>query len=123
MGEELSMGWNGPITGSLTALQTAYVGKFNLAAFKPSGFFSLQSTIAGSGTVTITPQVTNVIDPAETDWITPTGLSAIVTAQVVGTEFFQFPAAGEPIFGKWIRLKLTETTSGTPTYTLWPNVQ
>ena len=118
------MGWNGPVTGTLAASGTAKVAVFRLDSFRPAGFFSLQSTVAGSGTMTIVVQVTNAINPVETDWITPAGLTAIVTSQSVGTEFFQFPAAGEPMFAKWIRLSLTETTTTDGvTYTLYPNVQ
>jgi Fe-S cluster assembly iron-binding protein IscA len=120
------MAWDGPITFSLTAGQSdKVITTFALDQFKPNGFFSLQSTVVGDGTVTFEYQITNApkgTDAASTVWTD--GTTAIVTSQSAGTVFNQFPAAGEAIFAKQIRIIASETTTtDVATGTIWPNVQ
>jgi hypothetical protein len=118
-----NMGWSGPISGTLAASGSAWSDPLNLAVEKPNGFFSIQAIVTGSGTLKIEYYVSN-IGPETTDMIKPTGASDIVTALTAGTEFYQFPASGEPIFGKWLRLKFTETGTANPvTYRVYPNIQ
>jgi len=115
---EKVMGWNGPITGSITD-ETVY-HEFNMSAQKTEGFFSLQAITTGAGTLTITYDLSNVPKPTSTDYIA-SGATAIVTAKAAGSAFYQFPVAGEKIFAKHIRLKLVAT--GAVGYTLYPNIQ
>ena len=112
------MGWNGPITGSITDA-TAY-HTFELSSFKPAGFFSLQAVTTGAGSVTITYELSNVPNASSTDYVA-SGATAIATDKAAGSAFYQWPVAGEKIFAKWIRLKLVAT--GAVGYTLYPNVQ
>lgn len=112
------MGWNGPIAGSITGA-TAY-HEFEMSSFKPEGFFSIQIVTSGAGTLTVTYELSNVKNPASTDYVDPSA-TAIVTAKAAGSGFYQFPATGEVIFAKYIRLKLVAT--GAVVYTLYPNIQ
>ena len=117
------MGWKGSISGTLAASGSAYSEPFNLAAFKPNGVFSIHSVVSGSGTLKIEYLVSN-INSATANFVKPTGVSDIVTAQTAGSDFYQFPAAGEAIFAEWIILKFTETGgANSVTYNVYPNVQ
>ena len=113
-----SMGWNGPIAGSITNA-TAY-HTFEMASAKTVGFFSLHAVTTGAGTVTITYELSNIPNAAAADYVA-SGATAIATAKAAGTAFYQWPVAGEKIFAKFIRLKLVAT--GAVVYTLYPNVQ
>ena len=117
MGDK-SMGWDGPISGSIT--DTTVYHNFELSSFKPEGFFSLQVVTTGAGTLTITYLLSNYNNPIQANFVDPSA-TAICTAQAAGSGFYQFPQAGEIIFAKHISLKLVAT--GAVGYTLYPNVQ
>lgn len=120
------MFWDGPFDGSLTAGESGTeLARYSLDQFKAHGFFSLQAIVTGSGSLTITYEVTNApTGTDESDIVWAAGDSAIITALTVGNTMVTFPDTGELIFGKQIRLLGTEvTTTDGLNYRLWPNVQ
>lgn len=111
------MGWENIIFVSLAAGENSLSEPFSLKQFKPNGFFSCQVVATGDGGLKIQYLVSNVESPTYADFVIPTGASNIVTAHTKtsgtaanGKDLYQFPAAGEPIFSKWIRLKFTEVS-------------
>lgn len=112
----------------------AYSPAYRLNVMRASGFFSAHLTaFTGTGSLKIQYQVSNVLpingaQIAETDWIIPTTSTDIVAAHTAtsgkggdGKEFYQFPDAGDAIYGKLFRFKFTK--SGTITsFTLAPNL-
>ena len=72
---------------------------------KNIGFFSVQSVITGSGTLTVSYQLSNS-EKAPYTWSTPVGATAIASGLTAGTYMYQF----EPYtIAKWLRLSFTET--------------
>lgn len=65
------------------------------------GYFSLQLTVAGTGTAKIEYECSN---DGET-FVTPTGAVDIVTAATAGTDLYSF----SPKFAAFYRFKATET--------------
>lgn len=114
-----AMKWDGPV-GPLTITDETVYHAYDLTGMKAVGYFSLQGVTTGAGTVTVTYELSNVPNAKSTDYVA-SGADAITTAHAAGSFFEQFPATGENIFGKYIRLKLVAT--GEVTYTLYPNVQ
>lgn len=97
-------------TLTVPASGTAYSQPIDLDGY--AGYFSVQSVVSGSGTLTISYQLSNSITAPYT-WSTPVSASAIATGLTAGTTLYQF----EPqTIGKWLRLSFTETgTSNTVT--------
>jgi len=125
-----------PITGTLTAGATTTTGAINLSSLGADGYFSIQVLLTGDGTLKIEYMISNVTNetggpPLDAQFLTPTGASDIITAHTKtsgpgsdGLDLYQFPGTGEPIFGKWLKLKLTETGgANTVTYTIYDNIQ
>jgi hypothetical protein len=74
------------------------------------GFFSVQVVITGSGTMTLSYQLSNS-KVAPQIWSTPVGATAIATGLTAGTYLYKF----EPhTIGKWLRLTFTETGTSDP---------
>ena len=122
-------------TGTILASANTNTDPINLASLNPEGFFSAYVTVTGDGTLKVEYEVTNEWKQ-QTDgsaptsgFITPAGASDIVTAHTKtsgtsGTDLYQFPAAGEPMFSQWLQLRLTETGgANSVTYTIWLNIQ
>ncbi len=69
------------------------------------GYFSTQAVVSGSGTLTISYQLSNSKNWPLV-WSTPVGASAIATGLTAGTYLYKF----EPYtIGAWFRLSFTET--------------
>jgi hypothetical protein len=122
------------ITGTLTANTNTTTEAIDLSKLLPEGFFSAQILVTGDGTLKVEYQVSNVASslgsvPATGNFIIPTGATDIVTAHTKtsgtgGLDLYVFPASGDPLFAKWFRLKLTETsTTDSVVYTIYLNIQ
>lgn len=90
-------------TLTVPASGTAYSQPIDLDGYE--GYFSVQSVVTGSGTLTISYQLSNSTVAPYT-WSTPVSASAIATGLTAGTTLYQF----EPLtIGKYLRLSFTET--------------
>jgi hypothetical protein len=88
-------------TGTIAASQTNDTDLTIEPMRRNDGFFSLQSTLTGSGTAKIQYQVSNDGD----NW--NTGATDIVTAQTAGTAFYTFA----PPVAAFMRILVTETST------------
>ncbi len=84
----------------------------NSGAFQPQGYFSLHSTITGTGTLKITYELSNNygVRDVTTTWVEPASASDIVTAQTVGDNFYSFT----PELARAIRFVFEETGDANP---------
>ncbi len=69
------------------------------------GFFSIQITVTGSGTLKAEYEMSNGADGSQV-WSTPVGASEIATGLTAGTYLYKFEPAA---MARWIRVVLTET--------------
>ena len=91
----------------VTADTTVKSAAINLSTlFKPSGFFSLQVTAAGTGTCKITYELSN----DGVTYVTPDSASDIVTAQTAANDFYSFA----PELAKYMKIVLEETGDVNP---------
>lgn len=104
----VGIGWAEPATSSNRKLVTGTIAASGdwtqpnpITLSKNEGFFSVQSTLTGTGTAKIEYLVSN----DGITYVTPSGASDIVTAQTVGSDFYSFNP--EPC--KFMKLKVTET--------------
>ena len=89
---------------SLTVAASGTMYSIPIDLAKHIGYFSVQITVSGSGTLSLAYELSNhVTDPLT--FSTPVGASAIATGLTAGTYLYEFT----PVIGKWLRLVFTET--------------
>jgi len=89
---------------TLAKSATATTGRITLTG--PEGYFSLQVTLTGSGTGKFEVLYSN----DDVTYVTPTGVSDVVTALTVGTDIYQIDNG----LYKFMKIKVTETGGVNP---------
>jgi hypothetical protein len=116
------------IGGTVTTSTPGYSEPISFDLIKPNGFGSIHFKCAGSGTATISIEVSNDDNPADTSdstalgWTVPLTGSQIATGIEAGTYFY---TAKEFVFPpcKWIRFKVEATTDSITGVILKPVIQ
>lgn len=87
---------------SIAASGNASSSAIHLGAYQPWGFFSVQVTIAGTGTAKVEYLLSH-----DNSTFSDCGTD-IATGLTAGTQIYAFPD-GEPVVAPWMKIKVTET--------------